>query len=116
MDELLVQLYKTKIVSKLDLWFDYHQTRIKGSGIHKTAFRTGMGHFECTVLPFGLTNTPAIFMHLMHDLFRLLLGKCVTVFLDNILVYSEYEESYEQHLRQKLSLLRDRQLYVKKQM
>ena len=35
--------------------------------IPKTAFRTRYGHFEFLVLPFGLTNAPATFMHLMHQ-------------------------------------------------
>jgi hypothetical protein len=38
----------------------------------------------------------------------------VTVFLDDIFVYSEDEESHEQHLHQTLALLRDNQLYAEK--
>ena len=37
----------------------------------KTAFRTRYGHYEFLVLPFGLTNAPATFMHLMQQIFRL---------------------------------------------
>jgi deoxyuridine 5'-triphosphate nucleotidohydrolase len=114
MEELFDQLYKAKVFSKLDLWSGYHQIRIKESDRHKTAFRTAFGHFEYLVLPFGLTNAPAIFMRLMHDVLRPLLGKCVTVFLDDILVYSEDEEQHEQHLRQVLTLLKQNQLYAKK--
>ena len=38
--------------------------------VHKTAFRTRYGHFEFLVLPMGLTNAPATFMHLMQDIFE----------------------------------------------
>ena len=38
--------------------------------VPKTAFRTRYGHYEFLVLPFGLTNAPATFMHLMHQTFR----------------------------------------------
>ncbi|GJY40904.1 putative reverse transcriptase domain-containing protein [Tanacetum coccineum] len=39
--------------------FGYHQLRVHEDDIPKTAFRTRYGHFEFTVIPFGLTNAPA---------------------------------------------------------
>ena len=35
------------------------------------------------------------------------------VFVDNILIYSQYEEEHEDHLRIVLQALRDHQLYAK---
>jgi hypothetical protein len=113
-DELLDQLYKAKVFSKLDLWSGYHQIRVKEEDVHKTAFRTCFGHYEYLVLPFGLTNAPAVFMRLMHDVLRPLLGKCVAVFLDDILVYSETEEQHEEDLKQVLALLQENRLFAKK--
>ena len=65
------------------------------------------------MVPFGLSNTPAIFMCLMNGVFRDYLDKFVIVFLDNILVYSNSEEEHEQHLRMVLQVLREHQLYAK---
>ena len=48
---------------------------------HKTAFRTRYGHYEFLVLPFGLTNAPATFMHLMQHVFHEYLDDFVIVFL-----------------------------------
>ncbi|GJR39192.1 putative reverse transcriptase domain-containing protein [Tanacetum coccineum] len=47
---------------------EYHQLRVHEDDIPKTAFRTHYGHFEFTVMPFGLINTPAVFMDLMNRL------------------------------------------------
>jgi hypothetical protein len=66
------------------------------------------------VIPFGLTNTPTIFMDLMNQVFRLYLDKCVVVFIDDILVYSSSYLEHEQHLRNVLKTLRENILYAKR--
>jgi hypothetical protein len=65
------------------------------------------------VLPFGLTNAPALFMDLMNRVFQPYFDKFVVVFIDDILVYSKSYEEHEHHLRQALQTLRSRQLYAK---
>jgi hypothetical protein len=65
------------------------------------------------VVPFGLSNAPAVFMCLMNGVFREYLNKFVIVFLVDILVYSKLEEDHEQHLRMVLQVLRENQMYSK---
>ena len=43
---------------------------------------------------YGLTNRPASFQHFMNDVFKDLLDVCTAVYLDGILIYSEYPEVY----------------------
>jgi hypothetical protein len=61
-DELFNQLQGSCCYSKLDLWQGYYRVRIKEEDIPKTAFNTRYGHYKFVVMPFGVTNTPAIFM------------------------------------------------------
>jgi hypothetical protein len=52
-------------------------------------------------------------MCLMNEVFKEYLDTFVIVFLDDILIYSKFEEEHEKHLRIVLQVLRDHQLYAK---
>ena len=106
-DDLFDKFMDAKIFSNIDLRSGYHQVRIKDEDIRKTSFRRRYAHYEFTVVPFGLSNAPVVFMCLMNGVFRDYLDKFVIVFLDDILVYSKSEEEHEQHLRMVLQVLRE---------
>ena len=69
-DDLFDQLRGARVYSKIDLRIGYHHLRARDTDIPKTTFRTRYGHFEFTVMPFGLTDAPAAFMDLMHRIFQ----------------------------------------------
>ena len=79
--------------------------------MQKTAFRTRYGHYEFLVMPFELTNVPAVFMALMNKIFTPYLDSFTIEFIDDVLVYSKSREEHEQHFEDIFTVLA-RQLVV----
>ncbi|GJR36367.1 putative reverse transcriptase domain-containing protein [Tanacetum coccineum] len=98
-DALFDQLQRLQFFSKIDLRSGYHQLRVHEDDILKTMFRTRYGHFEFTIMPFGLTNSPLVFMDLMNRVCMSYLDKFAIVFIDDILIYSKTQEEHVEHLR-----------------
>ncbi|KAK1647060.1 hypothetical protein QYE76_064865 [Lolium multiflorum] len=111
--DLFDQVRGAGVFSKIDLRSGYHQIKIKKEDVPKTAFVSRYGHHEYLVVPFGLTNAPAIFMNLMNKIFMPYLDKFVIVFIDDILIYSKDKAEHAEHLRLVLQTLREHQLYAK---
>ncbi|GKB45157.1 putative reverse transcriptase domain-containing protein [Tanacetum coccineum] len=112
-DDLFDQLQGSSVYSKTELRSGYHQLRVQEEDISKTAFRTCYGHYEFQVIPFGLTNAPAVFMDLMNRVCKPYLDKFVIVFINDILIYSKNKKEYEEHLKLILELLKKEELYAK---
>ena len=112
-DELMDELSKAKWFSSLDLNSGYHQMRLKPGEEFKTTFQTHFGHFEFKVMAFGLCGAPGTFQGAMNTTLAPLLRKCVLVFFDDILVYSETLEDHWEHLKLVFQLLAKDQWAVK---
>ncbi|GJR05878.1 putative reverse transcriptase domain-containing protein [Tanacetum coccineum] len=91
----------------------YHQLRVRDEDIPKTAFITRYKNYEFQVMPFSLTNAPAVFMDLINRVCKPSLDKFVIVFIDDILIYSRNKEEHAYHLRLILELLKKKKLYAK---
>ena len=101
------------VFTKLDLRNAYHLVRIREGDEWKTGFNTHLGHFEYLVMPYGLTNAPAVFQALVNDMLRDFLNTFVIVYLDDILVFSRTPQEHTRHVRQVLHRLLENRLFVK---
>jgi len=112
-DDLMDQLSGATVFSKINLRSVYHQILVKAKDVQKITFRSCYGHYEYVVMPFGVTNAPAIFMDYINRIFHHFLDKFVVVFIDDILIYSRTKEEHGEHLRSMLEILREKRLYDK---
>ena len=102
-DDMLDELGRSKFFSTLDLAAGYWQVQVHPDSCEKTVFITHQGFYEFSVMPFGLKNAPAVFQRLMQ---RVLMGlnpeegpSFVSVYLDDVIVYSETLEDHLKHLQ-----------------
>ena len=90
----------------MDLAASYWQVQMHPDSHEKTAFITHQGLYEFAVMPFGLKNAPAVFQRLMQ---KVLMGlnpeegpDFVSVYLDDVLIFSNTFEAHLDHLRRVL--------------
>ncbi len=84
MSSAFERLQGASVFTKLDLRNAYHLVRIRKGDERKTAFNTPRGHFEYLVMPFGLSNSPAVFQALVNDMLRDMVDQFIYVYLDDI--------------------------------
>ena len=84
--------------------------------IKKTEFITPTGLFEFRVIPYGLTNAPAVFQRLMQNMLRGLNPpggiSFVLVYIDDVLMFSRTPEEH-QHISRVLARLQEAGLKLK---
>ncbi len=106
-------LQGAQVFTKLDLRNAYHLVRIREGDEWKMPFNTPSGHYGYLVLPFGLTNAPAVF----QDLVNSVLGDinqsvclCVSGWYP---IFPPSLQLHTQHVRWVLQHLLENQLFVK---
>jgi len=104
--EIFDRLGGAKIFSTLDLKSGYWQIPIVPEDKPKSAFTTHLGLFEYNRLPFGLCNAPSQFQRIMNFALNDLIGKCVLVYIDDLLIYSKNVEEHAKHLNQVLERIK----------
>ncbi|KAG1924807.1 hypothetical protein F2P79_025921 [Pimephales promelas] len=113
MSSAFERLQGASIFTKLDLRNAYHLVRMRKGDEWKTAFNTPRGHFEYLVMPFGLSNSPAVFQALVNDVLRDMVDQFIYVYLDDILIFSSSLQEHVRHVRRVLQRLLENGLFVK---
>ncbi|UYV82408.1 K02A2.6-like, partial [Cordylochernes scorpioides] len=84
-----------KVFSTLDLTSGFFQIRIPESDRDYFTFSLPWGRYRFTRLPQGVKNSAQIFQWAMNLVLGDLLYKCVRLYIDDVIVYSD---SHEQHV------------------
>jgi len=112
--DILDEVGKRKVFTKLDLRWGYNNVRIKEGDEWKAVFTMYIGAYEPTVMYFGLTNSLATFQTMMNNLFWDLINQRDTAtFIDDILVATDTEEGYDKLVEEVLKRLEENNLFVK---
>ena len=81
-------------------WFSgYNQIRMALKDAKKTAFRTLIGNFYYTVMPFGLKNVGATYHCTLTAIFHDMMHRELEDYVDDIVVKSKRREDHVQILR-----------------
>ena len=99
--ELFTLVRGMKYFTTLDCKSGFWQIRMDEESQKLTAFSCPQGHYQWTVVPFGLKQAPSIFQRHMDDTFKDLFKICC-IYVDDILIFSKTEE---QHIRDVLKVL-----------
>ncbi len=98
---------EARFFSKLDLQSGFHQIRVQPEYIEKTALNTNYGHFEYLVIPM---HRP---LPVTHELYLYdCLDACLVVHMNDLLTFSEDEQSHLRHIELVFSLFKDHKLYL----
>ena len=90
----------TTIFTNLDLQSRYWQVEMTEASKPLTAFTVGpLGFYECVWMPFGLTNSPATFQHLMKTCLGEMHLKWCIIYLDDIIVFTKTPDEHIERLR-----------------
>ena len=78
--------------SFMDGFSGYNQIRVAPKDEEKTAFRTPIGNFYYTMIPFRLKNTGATYQRTMTAIFYDMMHRELEDYVDDIVVKSKSEK------------------------
>ena len=113
LEEMIDHLRGSQVFNKIDLWSGYWQMPVHKEDVPKTPFRMLWGSYEFLVMPFGVTNAPSKFMHLVQDILCIYLDDFVIIFIGNILILSRTTENHCKYLRLVFQKLTEQHVYAK---
>jgi hypothetical protein len=103
-----------RVFSKIDLSQGFNQLEIAPESRHLTAFPGPRGQkYEFVGSPFGLRNIPSAFQRMMDRVLGTMLWTRASVYIDDIIVFSDSVKQHHQDLKELASRLRRANIFVK---
>src|SRR5438270_5091126 len=93
-------------MSFMDGFSGYNQIKMYPADEKHTSFRTPLGVYCYTVVPFGLKNTGATYQRAMDKIFRPCICKTVECYMDDIAVKSHRQADHLTNLREVFDVMR----------
>eukprot|EP00253_Pinus_taeda_P025957 PITA_25957 len=99
MDHILQRVVGASRMSLLDGYSGYNQVSVHEGDRDKTTFTTPWGTFHYAKIPFSLKNAGATFQRAMDLAFTNEKDVFLVVYLDDLTVFSKYDEEHMYHLK-----------------
>ena len=99
-DLLVDSAVGSSMFSFMDGYSGYNQIRMAAKDAEKTTFRTPIGNFYYTVMPFGLKNAGATYQRTMTAIFHDMMHREMEDYVDNSMVKSKTRAGHFQVLEQ----------------
>lgn len=112
-DELSSKLAGVKIMSKLDAASGFFQIPLDENARNYTTFLTPFGRYRFKRLPMGVNTAPEIYQRKMCELLEGIDG--VLVYMDDVIVFGNSEQSHEKALRLVLDRIKQSGLKLNKE-
>jgi hypothetical protein len=92
-DQIIDSTAGCESLSFLDAYSGYNQIKLKKEEEEKTAFITPYDVFCYQVMPFGLKNAGATYQRMMQNCLRNQIGRNIQVYIDDVVITTQKEES-----------------------
>ncbi|GFW20137.1 retrovirus-related Pol polyprotein from transposon opus [Trichonephila clavipes] len=114
-DDLIMNIPHTGIMSALDLRSGYFQMAVNPSDIVTTAFVTKNGTYAFRRMPFGLSGAAPNFQKAIDIILKPVIGKFVSVYMDDVIISSPSFTQHDKHLKEVFRLLHKAGLMLNKE-
>jgi ribosome-interacting GTPase 1 len=103
----MTRLNGAKIFTRLDIRQGFHRIRMHPESEDLTTFRCRYGTFKYKVMSFRVTNGPAYFQRFINNVMAEYLDNFMTIFVNDILIYSQNELEHQEHVKKILEQLQE---------
>ncbi|CAG9830104.1 unnamed protein product [Diabrotica balteata] len=105
-EDQLCQLKDKRYFSTLDLKSAFYHVNVEESSIKYTSFVTPSAQYEFLKMPFGLRNSPSVFMRYIHTIFKHLMEhNKLLIYIDDLLIATKTVEENLDILKEIFCLL-----------